>query len=281
MYEDSLFSYESNSIYDSNHEFSQLLKAIELERKLSKLNAENKVLHAKLVEQKHVTQRCENRVEILKDVIQQLIRNSNRQQKKIHDLRNVSSSNKCTLNTHNSFESYSTNSTFLRLEEHNSTITRDFESSRSKSFEQLSTNSTSLRYEEHNSTITLDLNSSRSNVLSFDISSFTSINDTTLFSSFRFSNDEEQQQSSSTTIFESNIRSNSRSNQRLMQSFIISDIRNIISEETIKTEAKAIIANDIRNVTSMLSDYDFEFVDNAVKDFILYLKEANIMHFSD
>jgi hypothetical protein len=66
-----------------------------------------------------------------------------------------------------------------------------------------------------------------------------------------------------------------------MQSFIISDIRDIIAEETIRTEAEAIIANDTRNVTSMLFDYDFEFVDNAVKDFILYLKEANIMHFSD
>jgi hypothetical protein len=66
-----------------------------------------------------------------------------------------------------------------------------------------------------------------------------------------------------------------------MQSSIINDIRNIISEETIRTEAEAIIANDTRNVTSMLSDYDLEFVDNAVKDFILYLKEANIMHFAD
>jgi hypothetical protein len=66
-----------------------------------------------------------------------------------------------------------------------------------------------------------------------------------------------------------------------MQSSIISDIEDIISEETIRTEAEAIIANDIRNVTNMLSDYDFEFVDNAMKDFILYLKEANIMHFLD
>ncbi len=214
MYENSLYSYELNSIYDSNHEFSQLLKAIEFEEKLSKLNAKNKVLHVKLVEQKHVTQRCENRVKILKDVIQQLIRDSNRQQKKIHDLRNVSSSNKRTLNMHNFFESYSINSTSLKLEEHNSTIIRDFESSRSKSFEQLSTNSTFLRYEEHNSTIILDLNSFRLNALSFEISSFTSINDTTLFSSFRFSNDEKQQQSSSTIIFESIIRSNFRSNQR-------------------------------------------------------------------
>ncbi len=193
MYKDSLYSYESNQIYDSNHEFSQLLKAIELEKKLSKLNAENKVLYAKLVEQKNVTQRCENRVEILKDVIQQLIQNSNRLQKKIHDLRNASLSNKRTLNTS------------LRLEEHNSAIIRTFESSRSKSFEQLSTNSTFLRYEEHNSIITLDLNLSRSNALSFEISSFISINDTTFFSSLRSLNNEEQQQSSSTTIFESNI----------------------------------------------------------------------------
>jgi hypothetical protein len=78
------------------------------------------------------------------------------------------------------------------------------------------------------------------------------------------------------------IRSNFRSNQRLMQFFIIRQItiEDIIAKEMIATKAKAIIANDTRNVTSMLFDYDLEFVDNAVKDFIFYLKELNIMHFS-
>jgi hypothetical protein len=74
-----------------------------------------------------------------------------------------------------------------------------------------------------------------------------------------------------------------------MQFFIINDIKDIatqitiediIAKKTITTKAEAIIASDTRNVTSMLFDYDFAFVDNALKDFILYLKEVNIMHFS-
>jgi hypothetical protein len=74
---------------------STIIKVIELGGKLSTLAAENKERQARLARQEQMTQRWENRVQPLKDVVQRLAQESNaRHLMNMHDMRLLSLSSK-------------------------------------------------------------------------------------------------------------------------------------------------------------------------------------------